>query len=37
MGKMRHHGANGKNDENMEGIPVDLDENNYDVTPDITK
>jgi hypothetical protein len=23
---MRHHGTNGKNDGNMEGIPVDLDE-----------
>ena len=22
---MRHHGTNGKNDGNMEGIPVDLD------------
>ena len=26
MGKMRHHGTNGKNDIKMEEIPVDLDE-----------
>jgi len=26
LGKMRHYGTNGKNDGNMAGIPVDLDE-----------